>query len=310
MSNETMTDAMLLDWLGRSLGACEGQSRQDSRELYDHIAARLREQKGEAVAHVLRIDTPQSALVGLYDDSLKAGDQLYSHPAPITPAPIAGGGDAARALLADWHRKMGFGPQVIDDCLSGNIEIPPLYVDLINAALSSTAAPAPVAGEALRTAIARAIGCGYHAGHHDTVEGNYTDVGYKDRVEFHGELADDLLSGDEDFADIAALAQDRASQPSGGGVSDSIRARLEGMPHRITGQFVLTPAEYGWLFRLASAPAAPETGKRVVYQWQIDSLRYGLRLSKETHADDQIEGALHAALAFVAPETGGENGHG
>ena len=42
-----MTDVALLDWLGRTLHASEGQSREDSQELYRLIAARLR---GEAQA--------------------------------------------------------------------------------------------------------------------------------------------------------------------------------------------------------------------------------------------------------------------
>lgn len=69
---------------------------------------------------------------------------------------------------------------------------------------------APV-GVDVRSVIARAIGCGYSRGHQDTMEGKYTDVGYKDRVEYHGELADDLLSGDPDFAAIG-LAQQPAAE--------------------------------------------------------------------------------------------------
>ena len=47
-----MTDVALLDWLGRTLHASEGQSREDSQELYRLIAARLRgeAQQGQAVA--------------------------------------------------------------------------------------------------------------------------------------------------------------------------------------------------------------------------------------------------------------------
>lgn len=62
-----------------------------------------------------------------------------------------------------------------------------------------------VGGGAVRDALARAIGCGYAAGHNDTVEGIYSDVSYADSPEHHGDLADELLQ-DSDFAAIAALS--------------------------------------------------------------------------------------------------------
>ena len=131
MSNE-MTDA-------RALAEIDGYVPRHCRAAIEHIADRLR---GEAVqgdqqpvAHVLRIDTPQSALVGLYDDSLKSGDQLYTRPQPVA-APAAPAQDF-RALLAEARR------QYRDSDAAGDV-----LAWLDERVLDTDyAAPAPVAGE-------------------------------------------------------------------------------------------------------------------------------------------------------------------
>ena len=40
----------------------------------------------------------------------------------------------------------------------------------------------------------RIYNSGYQAGHHDTVEGGFTDVHYADRGEYHSDVVQELLS--------------------------------------------------------------------------------------------------------------------
>lgn len=119
-------------------------------------------------------------------------------------APVAG--EAAQGITPEWV--LGY----------FDTDLPERARDAVRHAFAEYAAlasapPAPAAVPAggelatvIRDALARAIGCGYAQGHRDTEEGDYVEVRYEDRIKFHGELADDLLTGDRDFASIAALA--------------------------------------------------------------------------------------------------------
>ena len=90
-----MTDVALLDWLGRTLHASEGQSREDSQELYRLIADRLR---GEAQAEQQAVACPDCGLPvqggGFYGHCIQCGAKVYAlpkRPQPAAPAPVAGG---------------------------------------------------------------------------------------------------------------------------------------------------------------------------------------------------------------------------
>lgn len=108
----------------------------------------------------------------------------------------------------------------------------------------------------VRSVIARAIGCGYSRGHRDTMEGTYTDVGYEKRVEYHGELADDLLTGDPDFAVIAALA---AEGVQAGEVEQRAREALKCEPGQQEGE-----SASGYALRIATAALSQQPEARGV----------------------------------------------
>jgi hypothetical protein len=53
------------------------------------------------------------------------------------PPPGASVSERARAAFAEWHRRKGCGQEVVDDCLSGSISMPDLYMEVLGIALSS-----------------------------------------------------------------------------------------------------------------------------------------------------------------------------
>jgi hypothetical protein len=52
--------------------------------------------------------------------------------------------ERAREVIAEWHRRKGCNQQIIDDCLSGNIQVPEFYMELLCMAVTQPAASGEV----------------------------------------------------------------------------------------------------------------------------------------------------------------------
>ena len=109
-----MTDVALLDWLGRTLHASEGQSREDSQELYRLIADRLRGEAAQSPSFDRRFNEMLIGILADVQDELGFTDEekeCSNGSAEIlhairelkaaAPAPVAG--DAVAGLPEKWR---------------------------------------------------------------------------------------------------------------------------------------------------------------------------------------------------------------
>jgi hypothetical protein len=184
------------------------------------------------------------------------------------------------------------------------LEVSKHHADTITAAIEkvrevlATRAPADLSG------LTRAYNSGYKAGHHDTVEAQYTDIDQRDMLTYHADVVAELVAD----GTIPAAPSTKAAQPAAGQVPglslsnaeiDAIIRVLRSAPAGADWEAVDSASRYLQAWRARSAapvppvPAAEQPGDKLP-KW-IDALK-----GKDPTIDELIEYIIELNECFDA----------